>query len=82
MHNIEVYKQSQRFATQSQVRKDLSLMDRGDCVHGFELHDDEVLDEQVDAVSQVQLYAIVINRQPDSRLRPKTGLREFVLPAS
>jgi len=82
MDNIEVYKQSQRFATQLQVRKDLSLMDRGDRVHGLEFNNDEVLDEQIDPVSEVQPYAIVVNRQTDLSFRSKTRLFQFVLKAS
>src|SRR5215469_7338628 len=82
MHNIEVYKQSQRFATQLQVRKDLGLMDRGERVYGFQFNNDEILDEQIDPISEIQLHAIVINRQTDLSFRPKTGLRQFVLQAS
>jgi hypothetical protein len=59
MNNIEVYKHSQRFTTQLQVRKDLSLMDRGDRVYGLEVNDKEILDKQIDPVSEVQPYAIV-----------------------
>src|SRR6266849_10569379 len=45
--NIEVYKQSQRFATELQVRKDLGLMDGRDGVDGFDFHNDQVINEKV-----------------------------------
>jgi hypothetical protein len=36
--NIEVYKQSERFATEFEVRKDLSLMDRSDGLDRLNLY--------------------------------------------
>jgi len=55
MNNIEVYKQSNGFATELKVRKDLGLMDRGDCVNGLNLHYDQVLNQQVHAIAQIEL---------------------------
>lgn len=57
-------------------------MDRGEGVNGFEFDNNEILDEQIDPISQVHLHAIVINRQTDLRFRSKAGLFQFMLKAS
>jgi len=46
MYNVEVYKQSDTFTTEFEVRKDLGLMDRGDAVDRLDFHYHEVLDGQ------------------------------------
>jgi len=46
-------------------------MDRGDRVHRLEFDDDEILDKQVDPISEIQLHAIVVNRQANLDLDRK-----------
>ncbi len=53
VNDIEVYKQSYGFATELQVRKDLSLMDGGYGVNGLQFNDHKVLDHKVNAVADV-----------------------------
>ena len=47
MYNVEVYKQSDTFTTEFEVRKDLGLMDRADALDRLDFHYHEVLDDQV-----------------------------------
>ncbi len=59
MHNIKVYKQSERFATELQVRKDLSLMDRRDGIYRFDLYHDEVFYDQIHPIAKIQLHLAI-----------------------
>jgi hypothetical protein len=56
MYNVEVYKQSDTFTTEFEVRKDLGLMDRGDAVDRLDFHHHEVLDDQVHSISEIELH--------------------------
>ena len=53
MDNIEVYKQSERFATQFEVRKYLGLMDRRDCIDRLDFYHQKTLDKQVDTITEL-----------------------------
>ena len=79
MDNIEVYKQCNGFATQLKVRKDLGLMDRGDCFNGFNLHYDEVLNQQVHTIAQIELVPAIDNWQSHLSVRPETRVSQFEL---
>ena len=57
MYNVEVYKQSDTFTTEFEVRKDLGLMDRGDAVDRLDFHHHEVLDDQVHSISEIELHS-------------------------
>ena len=57
MYNVEVYKQSDTFTTEFEVRKDLGLMDRGDAVDRLDSHHHEVLDDQVPSISEIELHS-------------------------
>ena len=57
MYNVEVYKQSDTFTTEFEVRKDLGLMDRADAVDRLDFHYHEVLDDQVHSISEIELHS-------------------------
>jgi len=57
MYNVEVYKQSDTFTTEFEVRKDLGLMDRGDAVDRLDFHHHEVLDDQAPSISEIELHS-------------------------
>src|ERR1700740_3358930 len=42
VNHVEVNQQTERFATEFEVRNDLSLMNRRDCIYRFDFHDDEI----------------------------------------
>ena len=54
-------------------------MDRGDFVHGFDFDHDQILDQQVDAVTQFQPNPAINDRQADLTGGTKSSLHEFVL---
>ena len=73
MHNIEVYKQAEGFTTEFKVRKDLGLMDRGDCVDGLDLHDHKVFDNQVHPIAEVELYSAIDDRKTNLSRRVESA---------
>jgi hypothetical protein len=50
MHNTEVYKQAEGFTTEFEVRKELGVMDRADCVDGLDFYHHKVFHNQVHPV--------------------------------
>ena len=63
MRNIEVYKQTERFATELKVRKNLRLMYRRDGIDRLQFNNHEILDEKIDAIAEVQLHVVMKDRQ-------------------
>jgi len=59
MNNIEVYKETDGFATELQVRKDLGLVDCGDRINGLQFYYHQVFNEKVYAISDLQFYSLV-----------------------
>ncbi|HEY1660553.1 MAG TPA: hypothetical protein VGG14_19535 [Candidatus Sulfotelmatobacter sp.] len=79
MGHIEVYKQPKGFATEFEVRKELGLMDRGKGLYGLDFHDYQVLDQQVDSISQFQFYSAIDDWQADLGKGAEIRLRKFIL---
>jgi hypothetical protein len=65
MNNIEVYKQSKRFATEFEVRKELGLMHGRDGVHRLQFNDYQVFYQQVHSPSKVQLHPAIHDGKRD-----------------
>jgi hypothetical protein len=59
MDNIEVYKQTEGFATELEIGKDLRVMDGRDGLDRLYFHDHQVFCQQVDAVAEFELYSAV-----------------------
>jgi hypothetical protein len=76
---VEVYKQADGFATQLQVREELSLMDRRDAIYRLESNDHQILHEQINAIAELELHTVVDHREADLRVGAVAGLAEFVL---
>ena len=77
--DVEVDQQSERLAAELQIRDDLRLMDRCDCIDGFDLHDDEALNDQIHSIADFQSYSAIDDRKPDLSCSLKTRLLQFVL---
>ncbi len=54
-------------------------MDRRDGVNRLQFNDHQTLDQQIDPVTEVELYAVVEHRKPDLRFGLKPGLLKFGL---
>jgi hypothetical protein len=65
MHDIKVYKQSDGFTTEFEVRKDLGRMDWRDALDGLDIHYYKVLNEKVDTVSELEFYSPVYDGKSD-----------------
>src|SRR5258708_30783572 len=78
MYNVEVYKQSNGFTTESKVRKDLGLMDWRDALNGLDLHH-QVLSEKVHPISELESYSLSYNRKIDLGSREESSSLQFVL---
>jgi hypothetical protein len=65
VNNIEVYKQSQGFATQFDVQKNMGVMYWCDGVHRLQCNDDQVFNEQVDAITEFELDSAVEDWRAD-----------------
>lgn len=78
---MEVYKQSERFATQLQVRKELGLMDRAKSVHGFDFDYDKIGDNEVHAIAKVKLLASIHYWKAHLCLRTESCIVQFELEA-
>jgi hypothetical protein len=75
MDNIEVYKQSNGFTTELEVRKNLRVMYWRDCLNGLDLHNQQVFRQQVDAVTEFQLNSAINDGKTDLRCRSHSGYR-------
>jgi hypothetical protein len=62
MNDIEVYKQSGRFATELEVGNDLGVVDRTDGVDRLDFNDNHVFDEEVESAAGVELNAAIFDR--------------------
>ena len=62
VNNVEIDQESQRAATQLEMRDQLGLMDGQERIHGLELRDDPVFDQEVDSVAHVQTNTLKLNR--------------------
>lgn len=56
-------------------------MDRGDGVNRFNLHNNEVLDHEIHAVSKFEFHFAIDDRKTHLGSRSKSGLYQFVLQA-
>jgi len=65
MNDIEVYKQSERFATELEVGNDLGVVDRTDGVDRLDFNDNHVFDEEVESAAGVELNAAIFDRNPN-----------------
>ncbi len=59
MRDIEIQQQADLEPSQLQIREQLSLMHRSEVLDGLKLHDQVVLDEQIDSVADFELYSII-----------------------
>jgi hypothetical protein len=65
VNNIEVYKQFLGFATQFDVQKNMGVLYWCDSVHRLQCNDDQVFNEQVDAVTEFELDSAVEDWRAD-----------------
>src|ERR1700687_3997431 len=79
--NVEVDQQSERSATEFQIRDDLSLMNRRDCVYRLDLHDDEILNHQIHSIPNFQLHTSIDHGKADLTFSLHARLVEFVVQA-
>jgi len=61
--NIEVDEQAELMVTQFQVRQNLRKMERKQFLHCFEFNDDAILDNEVDAISRIELDVVIDDRK-------------------
>jgi hypothetical protein len=79
MYHVGVYKQSDTFTTEFEVRKDLGLMDRGDAVDRLDFHHHEVLDDQVHSITEIELDSPIDDGKAKLSGISKSSLPQFVL---
>jgi hypothetical protein len=60
---VEVHQKSHANSTQSQLGKQLSIMDRKQFLNAFEFHNDRFLDNEIYAITAIQLNSFVPNRK-------------------
>ena len=63
MLNVKIDEQSNLPSTQPHIRKQLRLVNRIDCLHTLDLNDDRTCDDEINAISEVDLLAFIYNRQ-------------------
>jgi hypothetical protein len=63
MGHIEVYKQTQRFTTEFEVRKELSLMYGGDGLDRLDFDNNQPFHQKINAVAEFQFYFAIDDRK-------------------
>jgi hypothetical protein len=81
VHNIEVYKQAERFATEFKVRKELGFVDGRYRIYGLDFDYHEVFDEEIHAIAQFELDLTIDDRKADLSCGVKSILGQFILEA-
>jgi hypothetical protein len=81
VHNIEVYKQSDGFATELKVRKYLGLMYRRDGLDRLDFDHHQVFHQQINAIAQFELYTAINDRETYLRGGMDSGTPQFKLKA-
>ena len=79
--DIEIDEQSERSAAEFEVGDDLSLMNGRDAVHGLDLYDNNILDQQVHSISNFEFYAAIDDGKPDLTRGSNTRFLQFVMQA-
>jgi hypothetical protein len=82
MHDIEVDQQSNRSSAELEIRDDLRLMNRRNSLRRLDLHNDQILNQQIHAIPKIQPCTPVNHRKPHLSLGPDTRLLKFVMQAS
>ena len=81
MRDIEVDKQPELVSTQLEIRQQLRGMNRQQLLYGFDLDDQAVFHDEIDAVSKANLNPSINNWQPHLVLELQPSLRELVIQA-
>ena len=76
--NIKIDQQSDLSSTQFQVREQLRLVDWRDLIDCLELHDNKILDQQIQTVSDIKADAIVLNWLFDFGIGLETTFAQFM----
>jgi hypothetical protein len=76
--HMEVDQQPRPISAQLQVREELSLMDRQQLRHRFQLDDHDVIDDEVCPVAELDLHAVVRDREKHLNMDAKPALPELV----
>ncbi|MGB7603037.1 MAG: hypothetical protein WBM24_22230 [Candidatus Sulfotelmatobacter sp.] len=80
--NNYLNKQVNSNPAQPHVRQKLRLMDWMDCIDAFHLNDHRILDDQVDAVTKLDLFSVKNYWQTDLAGDCESALSEFMGEAS
>jgi hypothetical protein len=76
--DMEINQQPDSDAAQPHVRQELCLMNRMDGLDAFHFHDDEGLDDQVDAIAKLDLLTVVHHRQANLACCSQTALPQLM----
>jgi hypothetical protein len=76
--NVKIDEQADVLPAEAQVRKQLCFMDGMDCLHTLDLYNHQILNQQVDTLSEVEFFALVDDRQAYLRFHHETSLPEFL----
>ncbi len=79
--DIEVDEQSERSAAEFEVGDDLSLMNGRDGVHGLDLHNNNILNQKIHAISNFKFHAAIDDGKPDLTRGSNTCFLQFVMQA-
>ena len=79
VRNIEVQKQAQFVSGESQVRQQLSTVNREHFFNTLDLNDQAVLDNEVHSVGGSELNPLVNDGKVQLVLKLQVGLRELVI---
>lgn len=81
MDNVEVYKQSDVFTTELEVRKYLRAVDGGKGIHRLKFDYDVIFDQQINSIASLELNAVVNDWKRDLGVAFEASLLQFVLEA-
>jgi hypothetical protein len=78
MNHVEVYKQSNRFATELEVRKYLRLVDRSEGIHRLKFDYDQIFDQQINSIASLEFNAVVNDWKRDLGVAFEASILQFV----
>jgi len=81
VQNIEIQEESQRETGQFEVRQQLSAMDGKDSFYAFQLENQTLFDDVIDAERSGKLNAFIDDRKMNLVLELKARFDEFVVEA-
>lgn len=81
MDNVEVYKQSDGFTTELEIRKHLRAVNGGNRIDRLQFDYNQVFDEQIVPGTRFEFDAIVNDGKRDLGIAFETGLLQFMLQA-